>query len=211
MKSDLGISFGLYKIDRSYIEELKKTDQHVPDCDYQDYGRAEKFYIGPFVDKQSHVSYFAPISSKVRDLTSSRHPPEMHGMLFNFKNSNMPKGKDHVKGCVDFRFAIPCEDTRLLSAYTPSPTSNQGVLSKRLTNLEGELKSISETTFINMRDKESYPVFHTSCDHDSLEDRMWSYIDTLDSLRTSRTQSKTRPVINIDTPDRSCENVRQFS
>lgn len=57
--------YGFYYIDRGYIEYMQTPDNpHVPDANYEDCGRARKFYCGPVTNKQG-VDYFVPVSHEV--------------------------------------------------------------------------------------------------------------------------------------------------
>lgn len=41
------VRYGLYDIDAKYLERIRKYDSHAPKSDYEDEGRAKKFYCGP--------------------------------------------------------------------------------------------------------------------------------------------------------------------
>ena len=60
--------FGFYYIDRDYIDAMRTTENpHVPNANYEDEGRARKFYCGPVMN-QDGVDFYVPISHEVLNI-----------------------------------------------------------------------------------------------------------------------------------------------
>jgi len=90
------VPFGLYDVDRYYLDELRKADPHVPKSDYEDDGQHRKFYCGPVYNDKG-INYFVPISSKIKK------QDYLEPYVRIMKN---PENKKEI-GCLDFRYMVP--------------------------------------------------------------------------------------------------------
>ncbi len=166
------IPFGFYDIDREYIEYLQKYDDHVPKCDYEDEGRARKFYCGPVMNEYG-IDYYVPISSKNRNMRLNNI--ETYGI--NMRDINTGE----LIGCLDFRFMIPCSNQDLITPHKPTgyAVAQDIFCQKNKSRICAEARA----TYNNVESKD-YPFLNqTAVRQERLNDAIWAYDDILDAQK----------------------------
>lgn len=107
--------YGVYYIDREVTEANREINEHAPKCDYQDEGRAEKFYLGPVGDHDG-VPIFVPVSSKNKDEDKNLQSGNCYLLKAATKS-----GKKVCVGSLNFDYAVPVTSEDFLK---PVPKEN---------------------------------------------------------------------------------------
>lgn len=107
--------YGVYYIDREVAEANREINEHAPKCDYQDEGRAEKFYLGPVGDHDG-VPIFVPVSSKNKDEDKNFQSGNCYLLKAATKS-----GKKVCVGSLNFDYAVPVTSEDFLK---PVPKEN---------------------------------------------------------------------------------------
>lgn len=173
MPANIDIPFGCYYIDRDYLEYLHEHgDEHVPKADYEDEGRARKFYCGPVFNEYG-VNYFVPVSHELDKNDMSVYDPETrtveyYGMYIRDTDNNKI-------GNLDFRFMIPCQDNELL---TPCTLSGHGAKqANACLAMRTHICKAAQSTYNNIETGD-YPWLNANAiDYNNVNDAMWSYDD----------------------------------
>ena len=156
------IPYGFYKIDRAYLEHLQKFDRKVPNSDYEDYGRNEKFYLGPVTNKNG-VDFFVPITSKTGQ-SPGRLQFDREGKL----------------GSLDFKYMVPCVGN-FLTPHEPTHDKRANiqwdVCSKCQTHIQDSGDKVYKNV-VNFGELQSNrELVHASCKFDKNIKVMWEYFE----------------------------------
>lgn len=176
--------FGLYYIDREYIEAMHAADRHIPNADYEDSGRARKFYCGPVMN-QDGVNYYVPVSheQKSMEIIGSRRNgfPEYFGL--NMRDQNNEKA-----GSLDFRYMIPCVDERFLE--TIDPNQDLGKYGKGQAHFcqkyERTICNSARNAYENIQSCE-YPMLKdSSIDFENAITAAWEHLDKVEERENNK-------------------------
>lgn len=175
--------FGFYYLDREYIEAMQTVDEHVPDANYEDSGRARKFYYGP-VTNQDGVDYYVPVSHEIKDemeIPGSKRNgfPEHYGV--NIRNEHKKK-----TGNLDFRHMLPCVDARFIRKISPNELSAFG--KGQLTFCEADKNNILTTArnaYNNIQSHDYSFLNKTSVNYDNVIDAAWEHLDKVEEREIS--------------------------
>lgn len=166
--------YGLYYIDRDYLSAIHEADSKTPDCTYEDSGRARKFYCGP-VTKEEGVDYYVPVSHQVKNMQLSKY--ETYGI--SIMNTEGEK-----KGCLDFRFMIPCVDTQFLSKIEKNDMSEYGKSQYDFCmNNERIIKKEAHATYNNIISKDYGFLNKTAVCSEAVIDAAWQYMDEIEARK----------------------------
>ena len=178
MTANSSTPFGFYDIDRKYIEFLKKADEHVPDCDYEDRGRSRKFYCGP-VTNQYGIDYFVPVSSKTdKNMyivgSAKNGVREYHGII-------LKDASGQETGSLNFKNMIPCVDPQFLTPHKPTghAVSEYNFCKK----YEKAIKTTAESTFKNIESREYPELTKSSVNASKVESAGWEYLDMIEAKK----------------------------
>lgn len=206
--------FGFYYLDREYIEAMQAVDEHVPDANYEDNGRARKFYCGP-VMTQDGVDYFVPVSHEQKDtmeIPGSRKNgfPEYYGVSLY--------GNDKEKtGNLDFRHMLPCVDPRFIKKIDDNnELSNFGKEQFRFCRCsENRIRKTAQSAYNNIVSQD-YPFLNkTSIDYETVLDTAWEHLDKIEECEladkrkkmTDRANKADILAANINTPSDDIDKI----
>lgn len=198
MTENKDVSYGFYYIDRDYLEFLAKYDDRVPKHDYEDEGRAKKFYCGPVMNANG-VNYYVPVSHQVKQMK-----------LDNIENYGVPikEPGQPATGCLDFRFMIPCTNADYLTSYEPKGFAvKQAEFCNKYKNY---ICKEAEATYNNILSGDYEFLNQTAIDDEKINDGMWAYEDlqeTKQSQNTNETQVNEEPSASNQTETLSQDNV----
>ena len=189
------IPFGIYNIDRDYIEHMAKYDSHVPKCDYEDEGRAKKFYCGP-VHNDNGIDFFVPVSHQIRN--ENRNYMDGNSLVIrNSKNENC--------GNLDFRFMIPCANDELLAKHVAK--SDYAKTQENFCNNNSEdIKKFAKAVYREITSKEDFRLSNNSCDYENLIDAVWEYDDILEA----KTQQKSENSVKNNKTANKFDNITKL-
>ncbi len=157
--------FGFYDIDREYLEALSKADAHVPKHDYEDEGRARKFYCGPVMNEYG-VDYYVPVSSQIKEMKLNKY--ENYGVQIQDK-------KGTICGNLDFRFMIPCVDNRFLTKHIANGFANEQ--EEFCKNKQALICREARYTFNNIQSGDYDFLNETAINNEAVTNAAWERVD----------------------------------
>lgn len=172
--------FGFYYLDREYIEAMHTAENpHVPNADYEDSGRARKFYCGPVMN-QDGVDYFVPVSHEIKDkmeILGSR----ANGFAEYYGIPLMNKDKE-MTGNLDFRYMLPCVDNRFLTPINPD--NDLGAYGREqahfCTLIKNRICKNAQETYNNIQSGEYKSLTESSVNFEMALDDAWTYLDKVE-------------------------------
>lgn len=181
------VEYGLYYIDREYLDTLHEADSHVPKHDYEDEGRSRKYYCGPVMNEYG-VNYFVPVSSQTTKDDMVIPGSNYNGMKEHY-GIPLPDEKGHSKGGgnIDFRFMIPCVNSELLTPMTPKSDFAKNQADFCMKNEKIICRAASET-YRNIQSGDYSFLNHNSINQENVLDKVWEYEDILESRREAKTK-----------------------
>lgn len=172
--------FGFYYLDREYIEAMHTADNpHVPNADYEDSGRARKFYCGPVMN-QDGVDYYVPVSHEIKG-TMEIFGSKENGFVEHYGMSLM--NAEHEKnGNLDFRYMLPCVDDRFLTPIDPD--NDLGAYGREqahfCTRMEKNICRNARETYNNIQSGEYKELTESSVNFEMALDDAWTYLDKVE-------------------------------
>lgn len=191
MKVDLTPSFGFYDIDRTYIETLRSKDNHVPNCDYEDYDRARKFYCGP-ITTQYGINYFVPVSSQ-KDKNMYIVGSAANGVR-EYYGIEMKDNQGNSIGSLNFKFMIPCVHPCFL---TPHELTGHSIIENEFCQKNKLfIQKLANDTFVNIESNDYPSLTQTSVNFAEAESAGWEYYDKMMNSKLTNKISQCDRVIN---------------
>lgn len=205
--------FGFYYINRDYIEAMHTTENpHIPNADYEDEGRARKFYCGPVMN-QNGVDFYVPISHEVKENmeipgTRASGCPEYYGMSLRSKTGEKT-------GSLNFKYMIPCVDDRFLEKIDPEKMlSSFGKAQCDFCKAnESRIRNIAYDTYNNIVSNDYPGLTKDSVDFEAAQDEAWQHLDRVEEQvaqeRMAQTEKmnarfeKTEQTLSVKTPTAS--------
>ncbi len=177
--------FGFHDIDRKYLETLYSADNRVPYSDYEDYGRARKFYCGPVMN-QNGVDYYVPVSHQLeKDMYI---PGSKQNGFSEYYGVFIKDDKGNKTGCLDFRFMVPCVDDRFISPHDITGHAADEINFCR--TYETAIKKQARDTYENIKSGEYSFLNKSSVDDEAVLDASWCYLDELDAKEKAAEKEK---------------------
>ena len=98
--------YGIYEIDRGYLDYLRLFDNKIPFSDYEDHGGKRKFYMGPI--KVHDIPFFVPISHQIKyDYQFSCHDYNDNKSILYGAPLTDSIDNNTVIGSIDLRHMVP--------------------------------------------------------------------------------------------------------
>lgn len=172
--------FGFYYLDREYIEAMHTAENpHVPNADYEDSGRARKFYCGPVMN-QDGVDYFVPVSHEIKDKMEILGSKE-NGFVEHYGLSIRDKNGEK-NGNLDFRYMLPCVDDRFLTPVDLDKNlSDYGKgQCKYCKDNEKLIRISARETYNNIQSGEYKNLTESSVNFEMALDDAWTYLDKVE-------------------------------
>ena len=182
--------FGFYYLDREYIEAMHTSENtHVPNADYEDSGRARKFYCGP-VMYQNGVGFYVPVSHEIKESmeipgTRSSGCTEYYGMSLRSKTGEKT-------GSLNFKYMIPCVNSRFLEKIDPDKTL--GSFGKAQYDFcsanERRICNMVYDTYNNIVSGEYPGLTSGSVDFEAAQDEAWQHLDRVEEREEQAAKEK---------------------
>lgn len=203
------IKYGLYYIDREYLDKLSEADNHVPKHDYEDDGRSRKYYCGPVMDEYD-VKYFVPVSSQT-EKNSMVIPGSAYNGVTEYYGIPLPDASGHNKGGgnLDFRFMIPCVNDELLTPMTPTSDFAKTQAAFCMKN-EKIICRIASDTYQNIQSGDYDFLNNSSINQENVLDKMWEYEDILESRR-NMAEKRAKMIVRASAADNITPNNSDLS
>lgn len=170
--------FGFYYLSREYIEAMQAVDEHVPDANYEDYGRARKFYCGP-VTTQDGINYFVPVSHETKE--SMIIPETKRNGVIEYYGIPLYNQDNQTTGNLDFRHMLPCVDDRFIEQIDIKQMSQFGKEQARFCLKNAKyIKQTATSTYNNVKSCDYAFLNSTSIDFEEVLDAAWDYLDLIE-------------------------------